>query len=110
MPAQPTALKRRSDELPQIDQMKRSDPAFTSATAFTAKPCYVRVTGTCGERFVEFDFAIGDPELSVELVLQFEQFRQFCARHQVRQLDADEEARVDYERMKWRYGAPGIDH
>ncbi len=89
--------------------MKRSSPALASAAAITGKPCYVRVTGTRDERFVEFDFAIGDPELAVELVLQFEQFRQFCARHQVRQLDADEEARVDYERMKWRYGAPGID-
>lgn len=76
----------------------------------TGQPCYVRVTGTQGERFVEFEFAIGDPEMAVELILSFEQFREFCARHQVTQLSADEGAQLDYERMRWRYGAPGIDH
>lgn len=76
----------------------------------TGQPCYVRVTGTQGERFVEFEFAIGDPEMAVELILSFEQFREFCARHQVTQLSADEGSQLDYERMRWRYGAPGIDH
>jgi phenol hydroxylase P0 protein len=81
-----------------------------SASALTGLPCFVRVTGTLAERFVEFEFAIGDPELAVELVLQFDQFRQFCATHQVTRLSADEGARLDFERMKWRFGAPGIDH
>ncbi len=84
-------------------------PAGSVAT-LTGQPCFVRVTGTLEQRFVEFEFAIGDPALAVELVLQLDQFRQFCARHQVTQLSADEGARLDYERMKWRYGAPGIDH
>ncbi len=61
-------------------------------------------------RFVEFEFAIGDPELAVELVMQFDQFREFCERHQVRHLTTEEGARLDFERMKWRFGAPGIDH
>lgn len=84
------------------------DPA--SAVLMTGQPCFVRVTGTREERFVEFEFAIGDPDLAVELVMQFEQFREFCARHGATQLTAQECARLDYERMKWRYGAPGIDH
>ena len=46
----------------------------------TGQPCFVRVTGTRAARFVEFEFAIGDPELAVELVLQFDQFREFCTR------------------------------
>jgi phenol hydroxylase P0 protein len=79
-------------------------------TAAAGLPCFVRVTGTLAERFVEFEFAIGDPELAVELVLQFEQFREFCATHHATHLSADEGARLDWERMKWRYGAPGIDH
>lgn len=81
-----------------------------SAARLTGQPCFVRVTGTLEDRFVEFEFAIGDPALSVELVMQFGQFREFCARHQVRHLDAEEGARIDFERMKWRYGAPGVDH
>jgi phenol hydroxylase P0 protein len=94
--------------------MKRADPVqadpSASAQALTGLPCYVRVTGTLEDRFVEFEFAIGDPELAVELVLQFEQFRRFCATHRAIHLDADEGARLDIERMKWRYGAPGIEH
>ena len=69
---------------------------------------YVRVTGTLNERFVEFEFAIGDPELAVELVMQFEQFQQFCERQHVRFLSPAQGARLDFERMKWRFGAPGI--
>lgn len=82
--------------------------ASASAAQLTGQTCYVRVTGTLAERFVEFEFAIGDPELSVELVMQFDQFREFCATHEVTHLTADEGARLDYERMKWRFGAPGI--
>jgi len=76
----------------------------------TGQRCFVRVTGTRDERFVEFEFAIGDPALAVELVMQFDQFREFCACHAVSHLTPEEGARIDYERMKWRYGAPGIDH
>ncbi|RIX76879.1 phenol hydroxylase subunit [Acidovorax cavernicola] len=76
----------------------------------TGQPCFVRVTGTRDARFVEFEFAIGDPELAVELTLLFDQFREFCARHEVRHLTTEEGARLDFERMKWRFGAPGIDH
>ena len=79
-----------------------------SATRLTGQPCFVRVTCTLEDRFVEFEFAIGDPELSVELVMQFDQFREFCATHEVTHLGAEACARLDYERMKWRYGAPGI--
>lgn len=81
-----------------------------SASEMSGLPCYVRVTGTLEQRFVAFEFAIGDPELAVELVLLFPQFHAFCAQHQAIQLDAEEGARLDYERLKWRFGAPGIDH
>jgi len=44
------------------------------------------------------------------LVLLFDQFREFCTRHEVRHLTTEEGARLDFERMKWRFGAPGIEH
>lgn len=81
----------------------------SSAAEMTGQPCFVRVTGTLAQRFVTFEFAIGDPEMSVDLVLQFDQFREFCARHDVTHLTPEEGVRLDYERMKWRFGAPGID-
>jgi phenol hydroxylase P0 protein len=80
------------------------------AGEMTGQRCFVRVTGTQDARFVEFEFAIGDPALAVELVMQFDQFREFCACHAVSHLTPEEGARLDDERMKWRYGAPGIDH
>ena len=86
------------------------DPRSGSAAQMTGQPCFVRVTGTRGTRFVEFEFAIGDPELAVELVLQFDQFREFCARHDAIELTPEQGAALDHDRMKWRYGAPGIDH
>ncbi|TSE20386.1 Phenol hydroxylase subunit [Tepidimonas aquatica] len=43
---------------------------------------FVRVTAERGA-FVEFDFAIGWPELSVELVLPRAAFEEFCARNAV---------------------------
>ncbi len=87
---------------------KPSQPA--SAGDLTGLPCYVRVTGTLEHRFVEFEFAIGDPQFAVELVMLFPQFHEFCAQHKVIHLDADAGARLDYERLKWRFGAPGIEH
>lgn len=47
---------------------------------------FVRVTGERGP-FVEFDFAIGWPELSVELVLPRAAFEEFCQRNAVIVLD-----------------------
>lgn len=38
---------------------------------------YVRVTER-DERWIEFEFSIGDPEMFVELVMAPAQFRQFC--------------------------------
>jgi phenol hydroxylase P0 protein len=93
-----------------VSTPRTTSAAPASAAAMTGLPCFVRVTGTLAERFVEFEFAIGDPELAVELVMQFDQFREFCARHGATPLTPEEGARLDYERMRWRYGAPGIDH
>ena len=39
---------------------------------------YVRVTKVLHDKYVEFEFAIGDPNLNVELVMPFEHFRKFC--------------------------------
>lgn len=50
---------------------------------------FVRVTARRPNGFVEFDFAIGWPELSVELMLPAAAFDAFCAAHRVQFLDAD---------------------
>lgn len=67
---------------------------------------YVRVTGVRCERFVEFDFSIGDPNLFVELILPFDQFKAFCKKHNTQDLTEEQQAQVDLESLKWRYGQP----
>lgn len=76
---------------------------------FDPSRCFVRITGTRPNGLIEFDFSIGEPEIYVELVLPFKAFQDFCATNHVQHLTAAEAAAVDYDRMKWRYGKPGID-
>lgn len=68
---------------------------------------YVRVTKVLHNRFVEFEYSIGDPTLCAELVLPFPEFSEFCAQHAAKHLTATQEAAVDLDRLKWRYGKPG---
>lgn len=49
---------------------------------------FVRVTGERADGLVAFEFAIGWPELSVELLLPRAAFDEFCARQRVQRLDA----------------------
>jgi phenol hydroxylase P0 protein len=59
-----------------------ASPVFLDGVDLTRK--FVRVTGERRDgAFVEFDFAIGWPELSVELVLPRAAFESFCAEHAV---------------------------
>jgi len=57
-----------------------------------------------GDRFVEFNFAIGDPSLFVELILPRKAFVEFCEKNSVQIMSAEEMAGIDEEAAKWRYG------
>ena len=69
---------------------------------------WVRVTCRRPDGFVEFDFAIGDPDLSVDLILPTAAFDEFCAANRVQHLSEAQGAAVDREQSKWRYGQPGV--
>lgn len=43
---------------------------------------FVRVTGIRNGTFVEFEFALGDRDLSVELIMPFAAFDEFCRRQE----------------------------
>jgi phenol/toluene 2-monooxygenase (NADH) P0/A0 len=49
---------------------------------------FVRKLGERANGFVEFEFAIGEPEIFVELILPREDFAEFCTGHQVEMLPA----------------------
>jgi phenol hydroxylase P0 protein len=76
----------------------------TPSTAFDRMPRYVRVRSAQAAMFVEFDFAIGTPDLYVELVLPRPAFEQFCVTNQVQHMDAQMSEAVDKDMQKWRYG------
>ena len=65
---------------------------------------FVHVTGVLKNKFVEFDYAIGTPTLYVELVLPFTQFRQFCIKHDVKELTTEQQHQVELDKLKWRHG------
>lgn len=56
-------------------------------TRFDATRRYVRVCQQRADGFVEFEFAIGDPELAVELMLPEAAFHEFCLANEVILLD-----------------------
>ena len=61
-----------AEELPACDTTRR----------------FVRVTEERTDGLVAFEFAIGWPELSVELLLPAPAFAEFCATNKVERLDA----------------------
>lgn len=77
-------------------------------TEFDPERHYVRITGIRNNNLIEFDFAIGEPEIYVELILPFQAFQEFCANNDVHYLTSEQAAAVDFDRMKWRYGKPGV--
>ena len=65
---------------------------------------FIRVRSQPGDRFVEFDFAIGSPELFVELIMPPHVFEKFCAEQSVVEMTEEQIAIVDAQTEKWRYG------
>jgi len=62
---------------------------------------FVRVTGQRGDKFIEFDFAIGEPELFVEMILTPDAFAEFCEANQVEQMPAVTAQGEDTEDEQW---------
>lgn len=70
---------------------------------------YVRFRELRKDGYVSFDFAIGDPELSVNLALKLDQYRHFCRTHDVTHVTREQGEALDFDQMKWRFGQPGVE-
>jgi phenol/toluene 2-monooxygenase (NADH) P0/A0 len=68
-------------------------------------PCWVRVRERRAGGFVEFDLSIGDPMLSVELILPEAAFETFCRDNRVQRLSDEAGAQLDAEAARWRDGS-----
>jgi phenol hydroxylase P0 protein len=77
------------------------------ATKFDELTRYIRVRSAPENKFVEFDFAIGHPELFVELVLPRAAFQLFCKHNNVIHMSSDQIRLVDEDMVKWRFGDKG---
>lgn len=78
-----------------------------TAQSFDQMTRWIRVRSEPDARFVEFDFAIGHPDLFVELVLPKDAFVQFCKHNQVVHMDEVMARQVDEDMVKWRFGEKG---
>jgi phenol/toluene 2-monooxygenase (NADH) P0/A0 len=63
---------------------------------------FVRVLGIRRASFVEFSFALGDPELAVELVLPFAAFVELCDRYHVETIEPEPEVAIAFEALARR--------
>jgi phenol hydroxylase P0 protein len=87
--------------------MKKADLDVNNqqtSSSFEQLVKYVRVRSAEGARFVEFDFAIGDPSLFVELVMPQGALEHFCLINNVVHMTTEQMQAVDAEMDKWRYG------
>lgn len=72
--------------------MSQSEPPASAKPAFDPNLRFVRLTKVRGDGFVEFDFAVGEPDLLVELVMPVAAFHEFCRANRVIQIPPLEEA------------------
>lgn len=72
--------------------------------SFSELTRYVRVRRVVDDKFIEFDFAINDPSLYVEMILPRSAFAAFCRHNHVVMMTDEQAARVDADMEKWRYG------
>lgn len=70
---------------------------------FEELPRYVRVRRRTAN-FVEFDFAIADPSVYIELILPPRAFEEFCSNNRVIEMTEAQARQVDQDMRKWRYG------
>lgn len=66
--------------------MPQSQPKFDATKKF------VRICKEREDGFIEFQFAIGEPELYVELLLSGKAFEEFCSKNQVTFLKTNTES------------------
>ncbi len=87
-----------------MSKLPSQNPVGTGPDAFKRMQKYIRVRSQPGDRFVEFDFAIGDPALFVELVMPPTAFEHFCRTQGTVAMTSAQTAEVDAQMEKWRYG------
>lgn len=63
---------------------------------------FVRITERRPDGFIEFDFAVGEPELFVEMLLPEAAFHEFCTANQVALLEGERPSGEEQDDWTWR--------
>lgn len=69
---------------------------------------FVRVTGSRLDAYVEFEFSLNDRDLTVELILPYRAFEDFCERQNAVILPSEPDVADALERQAWRARQPGL--
>jgi phenol hydroxylase P0 protein len=69
---------------------------------------FVRITGSRLGRYVEFEFSVNDQDLTVELILPFSAFNEFCELQNATVLPPAPDVADELERQAWRSRQPGL--
>ena len=59
----------------------------------------VRIFGIRKGKFLEFDFTVGCAELTIELVMPYDAFREFCETNHVAEISCDMGVRTEFARL-----------
>lgn len=82
----------------QIDQpSQRGRPG----KKFDPRTRFVRLIRIRSDGFVEFEFAIGDPDLAVDLIMPADAYRDFCRDNNVVRISPLQGAEIDRARLRW---------
>lgn len=81
--------------------VQREHESGAALPGFDPARRYVRLTQVRSDGFVEFEFAIGDPDLAVELILPADAYRAFCRDNHVLFISPLEGAAIDRARLRW---------
>jgi phenol/toluene 2-monooxygenase (NADH) P0/A0 len=85
----------------------QAQPSTSATPAFDVSRRYVRLREVRADGFVEFEFAIGDPELAVDLILPTDAFRNFCRDNNAVTISPLQGAAIDHARLRWSTIDPG---
>jgi phenol hydroxylase P0 protein len=68
----------------------------------------IRVLRVRNGRFVEFQFSLGDEELTIELIMPLAAFDEFRIARNAVLVPPDTQTAAELEQMAWRAGQPGL--
>lgn len=65
---------------------------------------FIQIIEIRNDGFVEFNFAVGEAAMNVELLLPFKAFIEFCQNNRVSFFTQEQEGEILIDNENWKYG------